>query len=352
MFIALLIIVFLLLYIREKRNFFNALFFSVIVYMLGSGLFVYIILKLTTITTDNIIVSEGVLKNIVFIIPVVIAIILIAIIPLTIFILTIATFFNSKVLMAREGKRFGNLFIALIGCAVVGMVLWFMVLIFSGAIANSTAVLIFVGAVFVFSYFMFIFSALILYATLYHFTPVFYKPNYIIVLGSGLIGDKVPPLLASRLDKAVERYYKYKEVPYFVVSGGQGSDELVAEAVAMKKYLMETHHIAEDKILVEDASVDTEQNMRFSKEIMTAHFGSEKFSAIFVTNSFHVYRASLYAKKAGLKAEGVGAKTAFYYVPNAFTREFIGILEMYKWYHLTVVGIIVMFTLLLIGAYM
>ncbi|UZM99149.1 hypothetical protein OL548_01100 [Lysinibacillus sp. MHQ-1] len=41
-------------------------------------------------------------------------------------------------------------------------------------------------------------------------------------------------------------------------------------------------------------------------------------------------------KKAKLDAEGVGSKTAFYYVPNAFTREFIGLLEMNKWAHMTV----------------
>ncbi|UZM99151.1 YdcF family protein [Lysinibacillus sp. MHQ-1] len=70
---------------------------------------------------------------------------------------------------------------------------------------------------------------------MYHFTPIRYEPNYIIALGSGLIGDRVPPLLASRLNEAVKQYKKYGERPFIIVSGGQGTDENVSEAKAMKK---------------------------------------------------------------------------------------------------------------------
>lgn len=69
---------------------------------------------------------------------------------------------------------------------------------------------------------------------------------------------------------------------------------------------------------------------------MDHHAQGEKYRSLFVTNNFHVFRASIYAKKAKLDAEGIGSKTAFYYVPNAFTREFIGLLDMYKWAHITV----------------
>ena len=56
---------------------------------------------------------------------------------------------------------------------------------------------------------------------------------------------------------------------------------------------------------------------------------------IFVTNNFHVLRASLYARKVGLIATGRGSNTALYYVPNAFMREFVGLLEMTKWLHIS-----------------
>lgn len=57
--------------------------------------------------------------------------------------------------------------------------------------------------------------------------------DYIIVLGSGIRSEEVPPLLKSRLDKGIE-YYEKNPTAKFVVSGGQGPDEPVAEAFAMK----------------------------------------------------------------------------------------------------------------------
>ena len=162
---------------------------------------------------------------------------------------------------------------------------------------------------------MFLYTSVLAYATLYHFTPIRYEPNYIIALGSGLIGDRVPPLLASRLDEAVKQYIKYAKKPFIIVSGGQGNDEKVSEAFAMKQYLIEVHHIPTDKILMEDRSANTEQNMIFSKKMMDHHSPEEKYRSIFVTNNFHVFRASIYARKAALDAEGVGSKTAFTMFP-------------------------------------
>ncbi len=54
------------------------------------------------------------------------------------------------------------------------------------------------------------------------------------------------------------------------------------------------------------------------------------YRAIFTSNNYHIFRAGLYAKQAGLKADGIGAKTAFYYLPNAFLREYIAILVLHK----------------------
>ena len=76
----------------------------------------------------------------------------------------------------------------------------------------------------------------------------------------------------------------------------------------------------------------------------------ENYRSIFVTNNFHVFRASIYARKAALDAEGL-AQNCFYYVPNAFTREFIGLLAMYKWTHVTVFLIITLLVGLLLRAY-
>lgn len=77
--------------------------------------------------------------------------------------------------------------------------------------------------------------------------------------------------------------------------------------------------------------------MLFSKRIMESLKGRE-YNSIFATNNFHLFRASLYAKKVGLKSQGIGSKTAFYYWPNAMIREYIAIVVMQRKRHTLVAG--------------
>lgn len=269
-----------------------------------------------------------------------------AVIPFVLLALSGLSFFSSKILMEKEGRRVRNLFISLIGVASIAL----LVLSAYMYLDNSYTVLgeiIYYTIFGLFVYFMGLFTASAIYAWLCAIIPPFYKPDYIIVLGSGLIGDKVPPLLASRLDKAVSYYKKWGREPLFITSGGQGSDELMSEAAAMKNYIVEKHGIADSNIIVEDKSTTTYENMLFSKRIIDKHKPNSK--GIFVTNNFHVYRASMYASKVKLRATGVGSKTAFYYVPNAFTREFIGILEMKIWTHLFIIALYIL-SMIMVGS--
>lgn len=330
-----LILIFFLLYLTEKRRFLNVVALGLIgVYVIRLLMLHYPLL----LPNDQGIISEmGIF-------------IILASFPSIMFILSIAMFFNSKVLLEKEGRKVRNLMLAILGLSFVMMMIWYVFVIFI-QIENVLWHILFFYAFLIFGYTMFLYTSVLAYAILYHYTPIRYEPNYIIALGSGLIGDRVPPLLASRLDEAVKQYKKYGERPFIIVSGGQGNDERISEAFAMKQYLINVHQILPDKILEEDQSSNTEQNMSFSKKVMDHHAQGEKYRSIFVTNNFHVFRASIYAKKAELDAEGIGSKTAFYYVPNAFTREFIGLLEMYKWAHITVFLIITLFVGLLLRAY-
>ncbi len=333
--LTLFITLFIVLYLTEKRRFLNAVALGLIgIYMIRAFIMHYPLL----LPNDQGIISEmGIF-------------IILGSFPSIMFILSIAMFFNSKVLLEKEGRKVRNLMLAILGLSFVIMMIWYVFVIFI-QIENILWHILFFYAFLVFGYTMFLYTSVLAYAILYHFTPIRYEPNYIIVLGSGLIGDKVPPLLASRLDEAVKQYKKYGERAFIIVSGGQGNDEKLTEAYAMKQYLIDVHHLPTDKILLEDQSTNTEQNMVFSKKIMDHHAQGEKYRSLFVTNNFHVFRASIYAKKAKLDAEGIGSKTAFYYVPNAFTREFIGLLDMYKWAHITVFLIITLFVGLLLRAY-
>ena len=51
----------------------------------------------------------------------------------------------------------------------------------------------------------------------------------------------------------------------FIPSGGQGKDEIISEAEAMKNYLIENNIKPED-IILENESTNTLQNMKYSKQ--------------------------------------------------------------------------------------
>jgi uncharacterized SAM-binding protein YcdF (DUF218 family) len=64
--------------------------------------------------------------------------------------------------------------------------------------------------------------------------------------------------------------------------------------------------------------------------VIEKHAEGAAYKSVFVTNNFHLLRAAHFARRAGLGPEGVGAKTAWYYIPNAVMREFIAFLAMHK----------------------
>lgn len=263
-------------------------------------------------------------------------------IPLGIIFIALYLLFNGKVMLQREGRRLGNLLSLLLSIAVFVIIGLCIKLAFN--FYHPSFYMYYITLILLFLYFLYIFTSYLIYAVLYLFTRIKYTPDFIVVLGSGLIGgDRVPPLLASRLDKGMDEYIKYGRNPKIIVSGGQGPDELLSEAAAMKKYLVDKG-MNENDVLMEDKSRNTLQNMQFSKNIMDTIKSDHK--SIFVTNNYHVFRASIYARLAGLKCEGVGSKTAKYYLPSAFLREYIGVLAMYKWWHVTFVAFLLLFVYL------
>ncbi|MCL1808970.1 MAG: YdcF family protein [Clostridiales bacterium] len=153
------------------------------------------------------------------------------------------------------------------------------------------------------------------------------EKDAIIVLGAGLRGDSVSLTLAKRLDKAIEYYCENPSV-LIVVSGGQGRDELVSEAFAMKQYLVQ-RGVDADSVLLEDKSTSTEENFRFSKELLDGWFGGEAYASAYVTNSFHCYRAGKFAEKAGLDTDFMPAATPFYLAPAYCARDYLGVAYLF-----------------------
>jgi len=166
----------------------------------------------------------------------------------------------------------------------------------------------------------------------FHDTPPDHL-EYIIVLGAQMHDSGPSLVLKYRLDSAIE-YLSANPETICIVSGGQGSNESAPEATGMKKYLTD-HGIAEERILTEEKSKNTIENIIFSKEIITSHKEDEPSSedisspAIgIVTNNFHLYRALSLAKKQGLSTTyGLSAPSTFHFLPNNMLREFVGVMK-------------------------
>lgn len=147
--------------------------------------------------------------------------------------------------------------------------------------------------------------------------------DYVIIHGAGLLeGRKVSKLLADRIDKAIEVYRVDPTPPMMIPSGGKGSDESLSEAEAMAEYMKE-HGIPADRILLEDRSTTTLENLQNSKALIDSR-GPENYIAL-VTSNYHVYRALRYCRRIGLKCTGIGSRVALYFWPSALIREFIAI---------------------------
>ena len=148
------------------------------------------------------------------------------------------------------------------------------------------------------------------------------KPNMVVVLGCQLWGEDPSPMLKKRLDKAYDLLVRYPDVPV-VVTGGQGDDEVISEGEGMKRYLMR-RGISEERIIVEDKSTSTYENIKNAFSI-TDSMGLSRDITI-ATSEYHVYRASLMAKK-----EGAGVVTSapsftdINLLPTYWVREWLGI---------------------------
>ncbi len=160
--------------------------------------------------------------------------------------------------------------------------------------------------------------------------PSFDK-DYIIILGCGINRDgSLTPLLKGRVDEAIR--FERKQFAHtgkhaiFIPSGGQGDDEVMSESEAMARYLLQQGYPVE-QIIMEDESTNTDENFELSCDKIWEDSGTvEGIRAAFATTNYHVFRGYTLAEKHGLDVEGISAKTKWYFYPNAFLREFAGLL--------------------------
>lgn len=146
--------------------------------------------------------------------------------------------------------------------------------------------------------------------------------DYIIVLGAQMKPAGPSAVLKFRLDAAYD-YLTENENTLCILSGGQGSNEPCSEAEGMYRYLIEKG-IAPERLIMEDRSTDTSENIAYSMELI----GDTDASVGIVTNNFHVFRGVRLARTAGFEDVcGIAARSNIYFQLNNMVREFFGVMK-------------------------
>ena len=281
-----------------------------------------------------------------------------------VFIVSIYLCISNFVLLKKEGLELTNCLCIALGLGLIAMTLigtYFEKFLYtaSGDLANQHFLRV-ISCMVMFAYALLCYLECILVSTFFcaeragRYIPSRNK-NYIIILGCGLKADgSLTPLLAGRADRAMWFAKKQKEETgrdiYFVTSGGQGDDEVIAEGRAIKRYLID-HGVRPDHIFVEDKSTNTYENLKNSFEIISKREGEDlrekNVGIAFATTDYHVLRSGVIAKEQGVRATGLGSRTKWYFHINAIIREFGAILASEKKTHIRNVILLMIYSIVL-----
>ena len=226
-------------------------------------------------------------------------------------------------LVFTSNFNMGNLLVWLLTAAIDCCAVWHRPIgrWFSGGAGRVVGILLLAGAL--------VYAGVLGFILVKGHTPTATgREHAIVVLGAGLRGDRPSLLLRYRLDKAYEYAAAHPEM-IVVTSGGQGRDEWVPEGQAMRDYLIDKG-LAPDRVLAETRSTSTEENFAFSRRILLDHGLPEEMSIVYVTNTFHCYRAGEYARRAGFAdPHGLPAGISVLSVLPCYLREVLAVL--YYW---------------------
>lgn len=248
---------------------------------------------------------------------------------------------NGITMIRRESLRPGNLLSMVAGAAI------FVVIgldVVAARAADIKLSLFATVANLAFGYVSFLLVSYVCYAFVYGLVARTGGADFVLVLGAGLgPGGQVPPLLASRLDRGHEIWASLNRRatetgPLLIVSGGKGDDERVPEATAMAAYLVRRGFSA-DRLLLEERSRNTEENLLFSKAIMDQIQAGARCTI--VTSDFHAFRAAMIARRLGIRGQVTGARVAGYYRPSGMLREFAAVFLRYWAVNLAICAVLV-----------
>ncbi len=151
--------------------------------------------------------------------------------------------------------------------------------------------------------------------------------RYVIVLGAAVYGETPSLSVKHRCDRAAEHMARHPDA-VAVVSGGQGKGEDISEAECMRRYLRD-NGVAADRILMEDRSGSTLENLTFSRQVI-ADAGGDPCHVAVVSSSYHLYRAQRLAASLGMRAEGLASTDGYpVYMTGMYMREAVAVWKLW-----------------------
>ena len=150
------------------------------------------------------------------------------------------------------------------------------------------------------------------------------EADYLVVLGAKVRGDGPSVSLWDRIDAAYD-YLSAHPNTIAVVSGGQGEDEPMSEAQCMFEELT-AMGIDRNRIWLEDKATSTQENIRFSLDLIEKKTGTRPQKLWVVSSEYHLCRAGMMTRDCGVEFVGIPAKTSrFSQKINHFLREIAGV---------------------------
>ncbi|MBQ7117317.1 MAG: YdcF family protein [Clostridia bacterium] len=147
------------------------------------------------------------------------------------------------------------------------------------------------------------------------------EKDYLLILGCRVKGSEAEETLRMRCEKAAEYLKEHTGTVAIGCGGIVHADQSISEAQAIEEILI-SKGIEKERIIREDKSTTTVENFKNAKKII----GNSKASLALLSSDFHLMRARLIAKKAGLICETVSAPSPENELIKNYIREFFALI--------------------------
>ena len=148
--------------------------------------------------------------------------------------------------------------------------------------------------------------------------------DYVVILGAKVRVTGPSASLWDRIYAAADYLEAHPDV-IAIASGGQGEDEPMAEADAIRDELAMLG-IDPDRVWVEDRATSTWENLHFALDLIEEKTGKRPETLGVLSSEYHLFRASLFAKECGVEFVGIPARTSrVSQMVNHFMREVAGV---------------------------